>query len=282
MDEVKRKLNVVAVADGSVYGRNAVAYGELLSRVFDSSLTVVLNFQFKKRDLKKRTPVQDEVWGLKALRERFVAAGRELTILEEGCDLKSLQTYAEGHNTALFVIGAAKQGGTFFSRKAAFRFISPMRQPVMVVGSVPPPENAFKNVLLPIDIQPQSKEKMLWAGYFNRFYQATIHILHTTYKDEVLQKKIIEHKAFAEKLYSNLEISDYHFHNITPTIDNMDRYSLQFAPEVEGSLTVIMMTLYKSLGDILLGVREKKLIANDEGLPVLAINPREDLYVLCT
>lgn len=282
MEEVKRKLNVVAVSDGTIYGHNAVAYGELLSRIFNSSLTVVLNFQFRKRDFKKATPVElvEDEW--QEWRTRFASSDRELTILTDECDHKALQLYAEAHNTALFVIGAAKQGGTFFNRKAAFRFIEPMRQPVMVVGSVPPPENAFKHVLLPIDIQPQSKEKVLWAGYFNRFYHSVIHILHTTYKDEVLQGKIIEHKAFAEKLYANLEITDYQFHNITPTIDNMDAYSLKFAPEVEGTLTVIMMTLYKSLGDLLLGVREKKLIANDEGFPVLAINPREDLYVLCT
>ena len=43
-----------------------------------------------------------------------------------------------------------------------------------------------------------------------------------------------------------------------------------------------MTTSYKTIIDILFGVKEKYLIANRFGLPVLCINERDDLYVLCT
>ena len=87
--------------------------------------------------------------------------------------------------------------------------------------------------------------------------------------------------AFTEKLYRNLEIQ-YQLHEISPTVDNMDRHSLQFAQENDASLTVIMMTSYYSLIDSIFGPKEFAVIGNDIGLPVLCINEREDLYVLCT
>ena len=43
-----------------------------------------------------------------------------------------------------------------------------------------------------------------------------------------------------------------------------------------------MMTSYYSLIDYIFGPKENAIIANDAGLPVLCINERDDLYVLCT
>ena len=62
----------------------------------------------------------------------------------------------------------------------------------------------------------------------------------------------------------------------------MDDYALRHAAEYHGCLLVVMTTTYKSFVDILFGTREKHLIANKFGIPVLCLNERDDLYVLCT
>ena len=96
----------------------------------------------------------------------------------------------------MFVIGVDDTGETgFFNKKKAMRFIKPSRLPVMTVGKKLPEKDVFQHVLLPVDIERQAKEKALWAGYFSRFYQSTIHILSPKYKDSGLQKQVHDNIA---------------------------------------------------------------------------------------
>ena len=61
----------------------------------------------------------------------------------------------------------------------------------------------------------------------------------------------------------------------------MDAYGLEFAPQVSAGVEVIMMTRYYTLADVLTGPRERKIIGKTP-MPILCINQRDDLYVLCT
>ena len=137
----------------------------------------------------------------------------------------------------------------------------------------------YKHILLPLDIERQNKEKALWAGYFSRFYGSGIHILYPKYKDEGLAKLVNDNVAFVEKLYENLEVT-YEKHETQPQ-SYLDAYALEFAPQVKAGASVIMMTRYYTLGDVLTGPRERKIIGSSD-LPILCINQRDDLYVLCT
>ena len=85
--------------------------------------------------------------------------------------------------------------------------------------------------------------------------------------------------AFVEKLYENLEVT-YEKHETEPQ-KYLDAYGLEFAPKVSAGVEVIMMTRYYTLADVLTGPRERKIIGKTR-MPVLCINQRDDLYVLCT
>ena len=170
---------------------------------------------------------------------------------------------------------------SLFNLRKARRFIKPSRLPVMTVGLKLPDNNIFRQVMLPLDIDRQHKEKALWAGYFSRFYHAKVHILCGSYKDQLLKQKVKDNIDFTKKLYQNLEI-DYELHDFDHNIDDIDRFSIFYAPEIKASLTVIMMTSFYTFIDYIFGPKENAIIANEEGLPVLCINERDDLYVLCT
>ena len=275
----KKNTNIIVLTDFSEYGDVAVRYASVLASIFHSSLTIISK-------LKERGWPSQEAMSLSDCFKQTVQQLEESqirhSILSESFSYKELYAYAETNNTIMFVIAVAFQRGeTFFTRRRAVKFIRPSRVPVMVVGNKMPAADAFKQVMLPLNIDRQSKEKALWAGYFSRYYGAMVHILFTTYKDEYLRKRVVENVEFTQKLYENLEVT-YTLHKIEPTVDNMDKYSIGFAPQIEATLTVIMMTKYFSLIDFLFGPKEYALIGNGEGFPVLCINEREDLYVLCT
>ena len=273
----QKKLNIIAIADDSEYGTSAVCYGGMLAAIFRASLTVITKFDFTLEERKGKFNAERVLQNV----QQLLAHDIETFLLTDFFFPERLYSYAEDTNTIVFVIGVDDTGETgFFNKKKAMRFIKPSRLPVMTVGKKLPEKDVFQHVLLPMDIERQAKEKALWAGYFSRFYQSTIHILSPKYKDSGLQKQVHDNIAFVEKLYKNLEVQ-YALHEVEPTSD-IDLFSVEFAPELNATLTVIMMTKYLTPATLFTGKREKKIIGNPQQFPVLCINQRDDLYVLCT
>lgn len=283
MEEEKKRLNIIAITDFSLYGEMAVRHGAILAAIFKTSLTIITNFSFDKTH-QKNQPLPDpeqETLLLNSM-QNYLDHNIETFLLAEHFTAEKIFEFANETNAIMLVIGVEAKGKTtFFNRKKAIKLIKSSRIPVMTVGNKSPDKTIFQQVLLPLDIERQAKEKALWAGYFSRFYCATIHILHPIYKDEFLKKKIKDNIDFIEKLYHNLEIT-YQIHAIPQAVGNMDAYSLNYADTVNGSLTVIMMTKFYSFADYLIGPKENALIGNPQGFPILCINERDDLYVLCT
>ena len=274
-----RNLNITVIADDSHRGYAAVSHGIMLAEVFQASLTVVANFGFGF-GLSESRHLPDDSQYLKDIR-CMASQVTNNQIVTDYVFPEILYKYAEEHNTAMFVIGVGDGSDGFFTVKKALKLIRQSRFPVMVVKFQVDEEDKhiYKNILLPLDIERQNKEKALWAGYFSRFYGSVIHILYPKYKDEGLAKLVHDNVAFVEKLYENLEVT-YEKHETHPQ-KYLDAYALEFAPQVQAGASVIMMTRYYTLGDVLMGPRERKIIGRS-GLPVLCINQRDDLYVLCT
>lgn len=274
----KKKLNIIAIADNSDYGTSAIRYGGILAAIFKASLTVISNFSFSKKNIQNKDICNEQI----EITNQLIQNNIEVFLLSNPFSLDNIYSYGDETNSIMFVIGVQKKGkDSLFNLKKARRFIKPSRLPVMTVGLKLPDSNVFSHVMLPLDINRQHKEKALWAGYFSRFYHAKVHVLYASYKDQLLRQKVKNNIDFTKKLYQNLEI-DYELHDFGREIDNIDRFSIFYAPEINASLTVVMMTNFYTLVDYIFGPRENDLIANDDGLPVLCINEREDLYVLCT
>lgn len=274
-----KNLNITVIADDSDYGRMAARQGVLLAEVFQASLTVMTDFGFQLPDGKH---VQDSSYIAEIQDIASKIANNQ--VITDYVFPETLFRYAEEHNTAMLVVGVDKNNGKgFFNVKKAIKLIRQSRFPVMTVTTDSTDATAYKHVLLPLDIERQNKEKALWAGYFSRFYGSVIHILYPKYKDEGLAKLVYDNVAFVEKLYENLEIT-YEKHETQPQ-KYLDAYALEF-PLIEhvgapAGASVIMMTRYYTLGDVLTGPRERKIIGQTN-LPILCINQRDDLYVLCT
>ena len=276
--EEKNKLNIIAIADNSEYSTSAIRHGGILAAIFKSTLTIITNFSFSKNKNQSENTPKEQL----ELTNQLIQNDIEVFLLSNPFSTDNIYSYADETNTIMFVIGVQRKGkDSLFNLRKARRFIKPSRLPVMTVGLKLPDNNIFRQVMLPLDIDRQHKEKALWAGYFSRFYHAKVHILCGSYKDQLLKQKVKDNIDFTKKLYQNLEI-DYELHDFDHNIDDIDRFSIFYAPEIKASLTVIMMTSFYTFIDYIFGPKENAIIANEEGLPVLCINERDDLYVLCT
>ncbi len=273
MEEEKKKIRILSFTDYTSYGDAAVAHAFTLCMIFRAELYIL--------PLTKEQKTYSEMF--KHVLEMSSQQHVPITHYTYCPTLKKeIYNFAEENNAMMLVIAAAKsKKTTFFYYRKALSFIKKSRVPVLVVGSNFPKEDAYQNIILPLDSSMYSKEKSLWASYFSRFYNAYVHVLYKNYKDDFLRYKLVENVGFTEKLYNNLKVL-FKKHPVENIKKDIDDYACDFAPSVKGSLILSMTTKYLSLFDVLLGTKEKKTIQYVNTIPYLYINQRDDLYVLCT
>ena len=273
LKEKKKTLVILALTDGSHYGNIAVSHAVAASMIFHAELCLL--------PLLPETGLPDE--NLQHSLHVAERHGVPVTWLPFEPHLKQkLPSVAESVNAMILVAGCSqKKGETFFTTGRLLRWTRRSRIPLLVTGGERPRPDAYRSVMLPLDTSVYSKEKALWAGYFHRFYHADIHIIYKKYRDSYLEQKVEANLSFTKKIYGNLEIPSRE-HVTDDCWEEIEFHALRFAPEIRGNLLVCMTTKYPTPADWLFGRKEKRLLHKAEGLPILLINQRDDLYVLCT
>ncbi|HRS53745.1 MAG TPA: hypothetical protein P5250_03475, partial [Bacteroidales bacterium] len=188
---------------------------------------------------------------------------------------------AKDINAIMVVIGIPLQAeGQIRKAGRAIKIMRDSRIPYLMVQEKFPIENGYKNVVLPLDASREYKEKVLWASYFNRLYNSKIHILIPKSKDAELQYKINANERFTDKVFDDFEVERVKY-NVEGSVYDIDKISIDYAYKIKAQLVIIMNTAFYSLFDYIAGPPEKTLIVNKFQIPVLCINPRDDLYVMC-
>ena len=146
-----------------------------------------------------------------------------------------------------------------------------------------PPESNPSNydkVVLTLNNASESKEKTLWASYFGRFANSQIVLYYRRYKDEYHQKQLNLNIAFARKIFEQFKIPLITLHSEN-TKTQLDIQASDYAKENNCSLVICQTTKNKSFADRLLGLDEVRVLKNMKKTPVLFLNPRNDLFILC-
>lgn len=140
--------------------------------------------------------------------------------------------------------------------------------------------NDFKEVVLSMDSLKESKEKVLWASYFGRFANSIVDIYYHRYRDEYLQKQLNLNIGFARKMFKNFKIETRNIHSLNRKTQT-DVQALAFAEKENRSLCIFQTTANKGFLEFFFGLPEKKVLINLDKVPVLFLNRRDDIFVMC-
>ena len=147
----------------------------------------------------------------------------------------------------------------------------------LAVGSQPVKTDT---ATLTIDHRHESKEKLIWASYMVRFFGSNLHVVAPRYKDQGLLQRQRNNLRFMEKIYASLEIE---YSVDTPSINNFQNPD-QLAIETTRPDILVAMTTDqrdRDMGDMIMGTPERRLLSHPMCPPLLLLNHRDDLYVLC-
>ncbi len=275
----KIKRQIIVLYDFSNASDNALNHGITMCRVLKSHLTIVMPLIYdisENRRKENKAALKQLVSQLMQQLEFGVQAFAPDQPLKKF--FRPLYEKIEG-----IMIVAGIEDDRFVCGLSMNQFLRLVRKSRIPWLTVPPdaPVNDFNSVVLPLSYTRQTKEKIAWASYFHRLNQSAIHALVPAAKDGFIKVGIYKNKEFLKKMYSTLEVY-FKLIETENNIHQIDPYALNYAVEHNAAPVIVLVTPRPDLFDIIFGAVEKKIIMNVQNVPVLCINPLDDMYVVCS
>ncbi|MCK7537541.1 MAG: universal stress protein [Marinilabiliales bacterium] len=196
-------------------------------------------------------------------------------IVKEGSIFTTIGEVAAEINAELVIMGThGLHGMQKLTGSWALKVIVSSKVPFVVVQE-PPKDNPMKDIVFPIDFKWENKEKLNWASYFYNYFSPKFHIIKPNTTDVGFINKIKANITFARKFMDEKGIA-YEIYTAEGK-KNFAIETIDFAKESEADMILIVSTKNIGFSDYVLGASEQYIIANSAKIPVMVINPREDL-----
>ncbi len=284
----KKKQQILVPHDFSDACICAVSYGIAMAKIFRCEITLVHVISEKKnasRNTDNNTK-EDEARARLATIAATIQASHNIianAYIFKGEVADILNGIIEKINAIVLVTGlntVNRKAQDYFSPSKLVSDYRELRIPLLIVQNKMPDADAFRHIILPVDFTPESKEKASWAGYLGRLHNSFITVVHTEYRDGFFMVQLRNNLLLVKKLFDTLKTL-YDFHKTDKLKYDIDRYALSYAKMKGAGLILITATKDWGVDDFLLGPAEKRIITNEDQLPVLMVNPRDDLFVPC-
>lgn len=200
---------------------------------------------------------------------------KPMVIVKEGSIFKVISDTANELDAKLLVMGThGMKGMQKFTGSWALKVIAGSKAPFLVVQA--PPENEqFDNIVFPINFRVEDKEKLKWANYLAQYFRTKLHVVYQEVTDPNLKQKIISNLRFAKRYFDERKI-DYEIVSLRGD-DSLAEETIEYTKEINAGLIMVMTTKHISFQDYVLGADEQIIIANKYKIPVMSVNPREDI-----
>ncbi|MCU0422671.1 MAG: universal stress protein [Bacteroidia bacterium] len=154
----------------------------------------------------------------------------------------------------------------------ASRTILESKVPVIVVKSAQT-SNVYKNIVFPVDLTLESRQKIKWAIHLGKSYQSNIQLFTFKTSDEFLNTKIQGAIHQIEAMLKENGIS-FNVHVADKLEDDFATETLKYAEKVQADLLMIMtQTEDKDFSEYIFGTYAQQIVNTSQKVPVMCINP---------
>lgn len=154
----------------------------------------------------------------------------------------------------------------FKNCKTAYLVVSGMSE----VGS-----RRSDTTLLTMTHRREGKEKLVWASYLARFLGSRITIAHPDYRDGDLRMRWKNNMRFVDKMFAPLGIT------YTDAVAYGDDHKNLDLLQPDLLIARTSDPRERDIVDLLSPLPEYRLLIHPSHTPILFLNPRDDLYILC-
>lgn len=267
----QKNWNILIPYYGNELSDIALQEGISLCKVFNSGIVLFQNNanEEEKIALVKLATHINSKYGLRV--ESYAPQGKTDKLLFALAKKTETILIIIGHNKSITSLGK--------SISSTLRKLRKSRTPFLMTPQALH-SRSFKDVVYVMGYLKQEKEKILWASYFGRIYKSNINVIVPNASDQFFKTGVNGNMATMEKLYKNIDIT----HENIPlkfNIHKIYKEAIIYARDKNAGAFITLSTLRPDIFDFFGGSIEKKLICNKHDVPILCINPRDDLYILC-
>lgn len=155
----------------------------------------------------------------------------------------------------------------------ASRVIMQTNVPVVVVKSAQT-ANSYKNIVFPLDLTMESRQKISWAIHLGKAYQSTIRILTYHTDDEQGNTRLTAALRQVENMLEDKGIK-FTRHILNNLDASFAEETLKYAEAINADL-ILVMTHQEDLGlgEYLMGTEAQQIVNKSERIPVMCVKPR--------
>ncbi|MFT6845281.1 MAG: nucleotide-binding universal stress UspA family protein [Flavobacteriales bacterium] len=182
------------------------------------------------------------------------------------------ETAKELHCSLIFMGTHGLKGIQKLRGSNALKVVTNSPVPFIVVQEKQPLTFGYKNIVLPLDLSKETKQKLSLVSKIAQYFNSKVHIITPKEKDEFLKNQLNRNLKFAAKFLHERRIE------FTSTISKegaskIAKEAIKLAETVDADLIAIMNLQENSLMGILGSTFEQAIITNELQIPVICINP---------
>lgn len=260
---------IVVICDFSERMKEVILHGLRVAHILNKELCLTAVWKTKEQ---KAQLLEKLIKATQAIKEN-VPEMRVSSLLIQNSLRQNMDKLTWDYDAVLIVLhqGDIKHGLKAF-RESSIAFL--------FVNGDSPEFLEYKNVLVPLDYRKASKETALWASFFGRFNKSIVRVIYAKETDKEQEVNLMKNLNFIKKFLSNLGVS----HQLIAGKSSswgICKETLDKAWKLKGDVMVFSGSAYISIVDLLIGLPEKRIIQKAGNLPVLIINPRKEICVMC-
>ena len=166
------------------------------------------------------------------------------------------------------------KGMQFITGGRALKIVRECSVPVIITQSRPIRETGYDDIVVPLDLHQDTKQKLAIVAEMATYFKGRVHIISPAETDEFLGNQLRRNVEFASDYFEERGVQ------YTTKISKHDSGAfvkdvIRYAASIEADLISIMNFHEKSLMGILGTSYEQQIITNEAEIPVLVLNPFE-------
>ncbi len=190
-----------------------------------------------------------------------------------GSVYEDIGTTASEIDAGLIVMGThGMRGMQFITGSRALRVITNSSVPFIVVQERNIKPSGYQNIVVPLDLQRESRQKLTLVGDMAKYFKCKVHLITPSEKDEFLHNQLLNHLRFANT-YLNERGIEHEAHILEEDSDDLVKGIIRYAVKVDADLIAIVNMLQNSIFGVLGVPNEQEVITNEPMIPVMCMNP---------
>ncbi len=209
---------------------------------------------------------------------RYNSTVKIIPSIRVGSIFNDIGDFAAEHHAELIFMGThGTQGWQHLTGMNALKVITDSSVPFIVLQETAPKETGYDDIVLPLDLAKETKQKLAIVANIAKYFNSNVHIVIPREKDEFLAHKVKDNVRFAKKYLNERGIES----TVTDVPHSgFDNEVIKHAVSIDADLIAIMNLNKTHVLGLLTSNHEKEIITNDARIPVMVMNPIEGITTL--